>query len=84
MVGSYIFLWALSVFGSGNYLLEMSHLCCYFGTRGRERGPLVSLKTGPGKELRKIVATTCSAVRNVLLALEQDVLSGAPDAFVAR
>lgn len=47
-------------------------------------GHLISLKTGPGKELRKMVATTCSAVRNVLFALEHDMPSDAPEAFIAR
>lgn len=68
-----------------SYLLEMSHLSCYFGTHGREGGaPLVSLKPGPGEGV-KILTTTCSSVRNVLFALEQDMPSDGPEAFfIAR
>lgn len=52
---------------------------------GWGRGSLVSLKTGLGKELRKTLATTCSSVRNVLFALEQDIPSDASEAsFLAR
>ena len=47
-------------------------------------GPLSpgSPKTGPGQQWREILATTCSAARNVLPALEQDMPSDAPEAFL--